>query len=152
MELIKELGRRIQKARKKKGLTQQELADLSHVSLKHVQGCERGVKNPSFEVLRAFCKVLNLSLDSLMNLDLPEDEQAANDMRQLYLSCPPAARKVLLNSTRALADELKEMVKTAGIPSAFPSLQFCLNVHQQIDLRRLCLCDCFLSRGMCFLP
>ena len=41
MELIKELGRRIQKARKEKGLTQQELADLSHVSLKHVQGCER---------------------------------------------------------------------------------------------------------------
>ena len=81
MELIKELGRRIQKARKEKGLTQQELADLSHVSLKHVQGCERGVKNPSFEVLRAFGKVLNLSLDSLMNLDLPEDEQAANDMR-----------------------------------------------------------------------
>ena len=137
MELIKELGRRIQKARKEKGLTQQELADLSHVSLKHVQGCERGVKNPSFEVLRAFCKVLNLSLDSLMNLDLPEDEQAANDMnlsldslmnldlpedeqaandmRQLYLSCPPAARKVLLNSTRALADELKEMVQTAGV-------------------------------------
>ena len=69
MELIKELGRRIQKARKEKGLTQQELADLSHVSLKHVQGCERGVKNPSFEVLRAFCKVLNLSLDSLMNLE-----------------------------------------------------------------------------------
>ena len=34
MELIKELGRRIQKARKEKGLTQQELADLSHVSLK----------------------------------------------------------------------------------------------------------------------
>ena len=55
------------------------------------------------------------SLDSLMNLDLPEDEQAANDMRQLYLSCPPAARKVLLNSTRALTDELKEMVQTAGV-------------------------------------
>ena len=96
MELLKELGRRIQKARKEKGLTQQELADQSNL------------------VLRAFCKVLNLSLDSLMNLDLPEDEQAANDMRQLYLSCPPAARKVLLNSTRALADELKEMVQTAG--------------------------------------
>ena len=43
MELIKELGRRIQKARKEKGLTQQELADLSHVYLKHVQGCARGI-------------------------------------------------------------------------------------------------------------
>lgn len=49
MELLKELGRRIQKARKEKGLTQQELADQSHFSLKHVQSCERGVKNPSFE-------------------------------------------------------------------------------------------------------
>ena len=58
-----------------------------------------------------FGKVLNLSLDSLMNLDLPEDEQSANDMRQLYLSCPPAARKALLNSARALADELKEMTQ-----------------------------------------
>ena len=84
---------------------------MSHVSLKHVQSCERGEKNPSFEVLRAFGKVLNLCLDSLMNLDLPEDEQSANDMRQLYLSCPPAARKALLNSARALADELKEMTQ-----------------------------------------
>lgn len=111
MEMLKELGRRIQKARKEKKLTQQELADLSHVSLKHVQSCERGKKNPSFEVLRELCKVLNLSLDSLMNLDLSEDEQSSNDMRQLYLSCPPAARKALLNSARALADELKEMTQ-----------------------------------------
>ena len=108
---LKELGQRIQKARKEKNLTQQELADLSHVSLKHVQSCERGKKNPSFEVLRAFTRVLDLSLDSLMNLDMPEDEQTANEMRQLYLSCPPEARKVLLNSTRALADELKRMVQ-----------------------------------------
>lgn len=38
--------------------------------------------------------VFGLSLDSLMNLDMPEDEQTANEMRQLYLSCPPEARKV----------------------------------------------------------
>ena len=38
-------------------------------------------------------------------------KQTANEMRQLYLSCPPEARKVLLNSTRALADELKRMVQ-----------------------------------------
>ncbi|MFR7842697.1 MAG: helix-turn-helix domain-containing protein [Gallintestinimicrobium sp.] len=74
-------------------MTQQELADLSHVSLKHVQGCERGVKNPSFEVLRAFCKVLNLSLDSLMNLDLPEDEQAANDNAAALPFVPSGCQK-----------------------------------------------------------
>ena len=52
MELIKELGRRIQKARKEKGLTQQELADLSHVSLKHVQGCERPAKKSQVKFSR----------------------------------------------------------------------------------------------------
>ena len=66
---------------------------MSHVSLKHVQSCERGEKNPSFEVLRAFGKVLNLSLDSLMNLDLPEDEQSANDMRQPLPFVPSGGQK-----------------------------------------------------------
>ena len=101
MELIKELGRRIQKARKEKGLTQQELADLSHVSLKHVQGCERGVKNPSFEVLRAFCKVLNLSLDSLMNLDLPEDP-AGVGLRSFGVNA--CGNKLLSEKAMALVD------------------------------------------------
>ena len=39
-----------------------------------------------------------------------------------------------------------------SIASTFSCLQFCLNVHQQIDLRQLCLCDHFLSWGMRFLP
>ena len=75
-------------------MTQQELADLSHVSLKHVQGCERGVKNPSF--LRGparFLQSLEFIFRFLMNLDLPEDEQAANDMRQLYLFVPSGCQK-----------------------------------------------------------
>lgn len=51
MELLKELGQRIQKARKEKNLTQQELADLSHVSLKHVK-VVRGAKRT---LLLRFC-------------------------------------------------------------------------------------------------
>ena len=47
MTPLKELGQKLKAARKKKGLTQQQLADISHVSLKHIQNCERGKKNPS---------------------------------------------------------------------------------------------------------
>ena len=93
MELIKELGRRIQKARKEKGLTQQELADLSHVSLKHVQGCERGVKNPSFEVLRAFCKVLNLSLIRLLPTLCLSKEEADEFLARLRKVLGPLPRR-----------------------------------------------------------
>lgn len=113
MTPLKELGQKLKSARKKKGLTQQQLADISHVSLKHIQNCERGEKNPSFEILRALVQVLDISLDSLIAPNTLDDEQAANEMRQIYLSCPPVARKTLLNSTRALANELKDMIQTA---------------------------------------
>ena len=46
-------------------------------------------------------------LDSLMNLDLPEDEQAANDSGNS--SFAPAGVKLLVHWL-----ELKEMVQTAG--------------------------------------
>lgn len=113
MTPLKELGQKLKAARKKKGLTQQQLADISHVSLKHIQNCERGEKNPSSEILRALVQVLDISLDSLIAPNTLDDEQAANEMRQIYLSCPPVARKTLLNSTRALANELKDMIQTA---------------------------------------
>lgn len=113
MTPLKELGQKLKAARKKKGLTQQQLADISHVSLKHIQNCERGEKNPSFEILRALVQVLDISLDSLIAPNTLDDEQAANEMRQIYLSCPPVARKTLLNLTRALANELKDMIQTA---------------------------------------
>lgn len=115
MTTLKELGQKLKAARKIKGLTQQQLADISHVSLKHIQNCERGEKNPSFEILRALAQVLDISLDSLITPNVfLDDEQAANEMRQLYLSCPPVARKALLNSTRALVNELKDMIQTAA--------------------------------------
>lgn len=118
MTPLKELGQKLKAARKKKNLTQQQLADISHVSLKHIQNCERGEKNPSFEILRALAQVLDLSLDSLITPNMLDEEQAANEMRQIYLSCPPVARKALLNSTRALANELKAMIQTTVTPSS----------------------------------
>src|SRR5699024_10534755 len=69
------LGQIMREARKKKDLTQQELSDLSHVSVKQIANIEKGQMNPSYLILRALAKVLNISLDSLINPDVsPEDE------------------------------------------------------------------------------
>ena len=40
------LGQKMREARKKKDLTQQELADLSHVSVKQIANIEKGKKPP----------------------------------------------------------------------------------------------------------
>ena len=57
----------MREARKNKELTQQELADLSHVSVKQIANIEKGKMNPSYLILRALAKVLHISLDTLIN-------------------------------------------------------------------------------------
>ena len=44
MTVLEKLGYNIRVVRKRKGLTQQQLADQSHISLKHLQLIEKGVK------------------------------------------------------------------------------------------------------------
>ena len=63
------LGQKMRKARKNKELTQQELSDLSHVSVKQIANIEKGKMNPSYLILRALAKVLHISLDTLINPD-----------------------------------------------------------------------------------
>ena len=60
----------MREARKNKELTQQELADLSHVSVKQIANIEKGKMNPSYLILRALAKVLHISLDTLINPDI----------------------------------------------------------------------------------
>ena len=57
------LGQKMREARKNKDLTQQELSDLSHVSVKQIANIEKGKMNPSYLILRALAKILHISLD-----------------------------------------------------------------------------------------
>lgn len=108
--LIK-LGQRLRAARKEAGLTQEQLADRSHVSTKHIANIEKGKMNPSFEILLALSKVLKLSLDSLISVDMNEDEEACKQLAASYLSCPPSVRGTLLSSMRSFANELTELAE-----------------------------------------
>ena len=49
----------MRETRKNKELTQQELSDLSHVSVKQMANIEKGKMNPSYLILRALAKVLH---------------------------------------------------------------------------------------------
>ena len=103
------LGEQIRTARKAMGLTQDQLASESHVSVKYIANIERGKQNPSFDILIAIYRVLPLSLDSIINPELPYAEQECKELSAIYLSCPPDMRKTLMDSTRSLAGYLKEL-------------------------------------------
>ena len=100
------LGEHLRTVRNNANLTQEQLSDLSHVSIKHIADIEKGLKNPSFVVLQALAKALDLSLDNLIGENLSTDEQGLNQLKAYYLSCPPEMRETLLNTIHALTKEL----------------------------------------------
>ena len=63
------LGQKMREARKNKELTQQELSDLSHVSVKQIANIEKGKMNPSYLILRALAKVLHITVNYMMAKD-----------------------------------------------------------------------------------
>ena len=78
------LGQKMRETRKNKELTQQELSDLSHVSVKQIANIEKGKMNPSYLILRALAKVLHISLDTLINPDVSLEDKGVNQMKILY--------------------------------------------------------------------
>ena len=98
-------------ARKEKNFTQQQLADESHISIKEIADIEKGRRNPSYLIMKTLAHVLHFSPVSLIRPELTPDEAGQNEMKLLYLNCPPEMRETLLSHTRGFAEELKEISK-----------------------------------------
>ncbi len=60
------MGDRIREARKHKGLTQEQLAELLDISVESVSHIERGSRLPSMQVFIKIIEVLNVSADYLL--------------------------------------------------------------------------------------
>ena len=67
-----EIGERIKKAREKKNLTQEKLAEAIDVSTQYISDLERGVVGASLSTMKAVCVVLDVTSDSLLFGDIPE--------------------------------------------------------------------------------
>ncbi len=71
---ILETGRRIQKLRKAKGLTQEQLAERLNVSTVHLAKIETGKRGCSLDILIDFATFFNISLDYLVLGKGPDSE------------------------------------------------------------------------------
>lgn len=59
------LGRRVAELRNKRGLTQDKLAELTNYSTNHIAKLESARTNPSFDLLIAIAKALNVEIKEL---------------------------------------------------------------------------------------
>lgn len=60
-----QLGQRVKQLRLQKGLSQEALAERCGLDRTYVSGIERGVRNPTLEVLHIIASGLNIDLANL---------------------------------------------------------------------------------------
>lgn len=78
-DLTKRLGERIRLLRKKRGHTQEQLAQEAGISDKYLSEVERGVSKVSVEVLDKVASGLNVELRDLLSMDLEDDRNQVEE-------------------------------------------------------------------------
>ena len=106
-ENLKKLGNQVRQLRKGRKWSQQKLSDVSGLAVRTISRIERGVMNPSFEVLTTLVDVLDISFDFLFTSPNNQDTDL-QEIIGLYRACPEQGRRLILASTRAMAHELMD--------------------------------------------
>lgn len=107
-DIFVRLGNKLKNVRKTRGLTQKELSALSGVSTRHISKIEKGVMNPSYEILTQIAAALGMTPDYFFASDNDEDENNIQLLISLYKGCPKPYRKLLLSTMQTLSKEIRE--------------------------------------------
>ena len=107
-ENLKKLGKQVRQLRKGRHWSQQKLSDVSGLAVRTISRIERGLMNPSFEVLATLVDVLGISFDFLFTSPNDQDTDL-QEIIGLYQACPEQGQQLILAVMRTMANEL--MVK-----------------------------------------
>ena len=81
---------KLQKLRKEKGYSQEQLADLLDVSRQSVSKWESGTTYPEMDKLLSLCKIFDVTLDDLTNDEISDKtikEKSKNNYCYICISC-----------------------------------------------------------------
>lgn len=67
--LKNKFGRKLKALRKAKGLTQEQLADQTELTVESISNIERGIFGPKFDNLERIAKVLEVPVKELFEFD-----------------------------------------------------------------------------------
>ena len=95
-----EIGQRIRKYRKEKGLSQEQLAEKVNISVTHMSHIETGNTKLSLPVLVDIAGVLQVGADHLLT-DTPTDG-SKNLLLQLIADCTPQQIELICDIVKAV--------------------------------------------------
>ncbi|AKG36820.1 helix-turn-helix domain-containing protein [Paenibacillus durus] len=108
-ELVRKIGERIRRLRKEKGLSQEQLGELSGLHTNYVGQVERGEKNLTLETLEKMVFGLDISLEELFRYIGPmEKKDALGQIAELLIERPLNDQMLALNLLKSIFDWEKE--------------------------------------------
>lgn len=72
---MKHIGNKIREIRKKKGLSQEELADRAKVNLRTIQRIENDQNQPHGKTMQLICEVLEVNVEDILDYGKREDRK-----------------------------------------------------------------------------
>ncbi len=63
----RKFGKSIREIREQKGLSQEEVAQMSKISVTYYAGIERGEENPTISVVESICKALKVKSSEVLS-------------------------------------------------------------------------------------
>lgn len=81
------IGSKIQELRKRKGLTQENLSELSNINLRTLQRIEKGTSEPRSDTLKNICKALEVNMEDLLDYRKKNDLEFLKYLHLSVLTC-----------------------------------------------------------------
>lgn len=107
----KAIGKRIKIARIRKGINQEEAAEKSGISSKHMSNIETGRTKPSLPALIAVANALDTSVDFFLCDNVIKSEHVFNsEANKLLADCDDYEIRIILNVLSATKSSLREEI------------------------------------------
>ena len=107
-ENLKKLGKQVRQLRNGHKWSQQKLSDVSGLAVRTVSRIERGLMNPSFEVLSTLASALGTTVKGLLTYPDDESDTDVQELVDLYRTCPKQEQHLILAVTRTMTQKLLE--------------------------------------------
>ena len=119
------MGDRIREARKKNGLTQEQLSERLEVSVEFVSKIERGLNMPSMQIFIKLVEILNVSADYLLRDSVSTgkllgDNAIGRKIEKLTPKQRIALEALIYNISTKLRRALKKVLFYFSLPHVSP--------------------------------
>ena len=102
---FKALGKRIKKARKEKGLTQEKFAEMADIATEYESRIETGAARPSLALIEKICALLEVGEAEIMfGSKAEKEEEEVRDLMNKIFSMDKKKRRAVERMIDAISD------------------------------------------------